>query len=156
MTGPHIFLPTFGEVHSKESSRFITSPSPTPVLGKREFCDSDETSIHVLNKESQSWRPFPDQLPEVIQPEGLSLERKKYLYEKIREYVRPDCSNLVCPDPNYTSTSSNTTSSLPGSSTSSTIPSLSTSHTTSTLTSSIISSSTLPIPASKRRCHRNN
>lgn len=35
----------------------------------------------------------------VLQPEGLSDERKKYLFNEVREFVAEQYRDLVCPDP---------------------------------------------------------
>ena len=44
-----------------------------------------------------NWKPTATQLPPIIQPPGLSQERKQYLFEKIREFCPPHCHDLVCP-----------------------------------------------------------
>ena len=46
-----------------------------------------------------NWRPQADNLPPIILPSGLSLERRQYLFDKIREFCPPHCQDLVCPDP---------------------------------------------------------
>ena len=46
-----------------------------------------------------AWTPSPTDKPPSIAPQGLSLERQKYLFDKIREYCREDVRDLVCPDP---------------------------------------------------------
>ena len=46
------------------------------------------------------WLPSPEDKPPSIIPAGLSLERRQYLYDKIREYCREDSRDLVCPLPN--------------------------------------------------------
>ena len=38
-------------------------------------------------------------LPPVIQPEGLSEDRKTYLYEQIREFCKDETKDVVCPSP---------------------------------------------------------
>ena len=45
------------------------------------------------------WSPSPVDKPPSVLPAGLSLERRRYLYEKIREYCREDVRDLVCPVP---------------------------------------------------------
>lgn len=37
--------------------------------------------------------------PDPIIPAGLSIQRKKYLYEKIRPYCRDEHKDLLCPKP---------------------------------------------------------
>ena len=46
-----------------------------------------------------SWTPDATDLPPIIQPTGLSLERRQYLFEKILEFCREDTRDLVCPNP---------------------------------------------------------
>ena len=46
-----------------------------------------------------AWIPSPSDKPPPVTPQGLSLERQKYLLERIREYCRDDTKDLVCPDP---------------------------------------------------------
>ena len=45
------------------------------------------------------WSPYARDKPPPTPPPGLSLERKKYLFDKIREYCREDTRDLVCPQP---------------------------------------------------------
>ena len=49
-----------------------------------------------------AWRPSVVDKPPSITPQGLSYERRKYLYKKIREYCRDDVRDIVCPDPDST------------------------------------------------------
>ena len=46
-----------------------------------------------------AWRPSVVDKPPSITPQGLSYERRKYLYKKIREYCRDDVRDIICPDP---------------------------------------------------------
>ena len=39
---------------------------------------------------------------EVLKAGGLSVERKKYLYKEIRQYVFPDCQDDLRPSPSPT------------------------------------------------------
>ena len=48
---------------------------------------------------NDSWQPYPHQLPAVVMPNGLSSERKQYLYEKIREFCPDEKKDTVCPKP---------------------------------------------------------
>ena len=45
------------------------------------------------------WSPSLTQKPPSITPASLSLERRKYLYEKLREYCREDVKDHMCPNP---------------------------------------------------------
>ena len=45
------------------------------------------------------WIPSAVDKPPPITPQGLSLERQTYLYEKIREYCHEETRDMVCPAP---------------------------------------------------------
>ena len=49
---------------------------------------------------------FPDILPEVVQPRGLTAERQWYLYEKIREFCPGASKDKTCPLPSVPKPSS--------------------------------------------------
>ena len=57
---------------------------------------ADEEKWHLLRG---VWLPSPVEKPPSITSAGLSLERCKYLYDKIREYCREDVQDVVCPNP---------------------------------------------------------
>ena len=59
----------------------------------REFSDSSEKVITLYTNTSYSG------FSEVITPPGLSLQRKWYLHDKIREFCSQETSDLVCPKP---------------------------------------------------------
>ena len=65
----------------------------------KESVSSPERAIKMLR--SDSWSPSKDTLPPVIPPQGLSQERKQYLFEKIREFCPEGCKDLVCPEYMY-------------------------------------------------------
>ncbi len=78
--------------------------TPGKVLVRKET-DGEADTLQVLTKAHLLWSPSPDTLPDEIIPPGLSLERKRYLYEKIREFVPEESRDIVCPNPNTTPTS---------------------------------------------------
>ena len=59
--------------------------------------DDVERCIQLLK--DPAWRPTASNLPPVIIPQGLSLERQWYLYDKIREFCSDETKDLVCPKP---------------------------------------------------------
>ena len=61
--------------------------------------DEDNPERKVVLLKDVSWQPEPSDLPGVVTPEGLSLTRQWYLYNKIREYCSPEVQDLVCPMP---------------------------------------------------------
>ena len=73
----------------------FTSHSPGAVFVKK-ASGGDEKAIQLLK--DPTWKPSYHNLPDLVIPQGLSVERQWYLYEKIREYVT-DGKDLVCPKP---------------------------------------------------------
>ena len=74
--------------HFKFSS---TSPGEVVV---REFNDSTETTLKLTSDTS-----LASEFPDVIKPPGLSLQRRWYLHDKIRDFCPPETKDLVCPKP---------------------------------------------------------
>ncbi len=77
----------------------FTSDKPGQVL-TRKTSDGVETTLHVLNKANLGWKPSPDTMPAAIQPDGLSRERQRYLFDKIREFCPEESRDITCPYPN--------------------------------------------------------
>ena len=63
----------------------------------KELTDSPGTAISLLVKDN--WNPAPHLLPPIIHPPGLSLERKWYLYDKIRPFCEEQYQDITCPFP---------------------------------------------------------
>ena len=74
----------------------FTDAKPGVALVK-DSVNSPEREISLIK--DSSWKPKADKLPPVIPPPDLSLEKRQYLFEKIREFCPPHCQDLVCPDP---------------------------------------------------------
>ena len=74
----------------------FTHLKPGTVIVK-DSVTSPEREINLL--QDRSWKPTKSDLPSIITPPGLSLERQQYLFEKIREFCPPDSRDLVCPEP---------------------------------------------------------
>ena len=73
----------------------FTSSSPGAVFVKKASGDV-EKEISLLK--DPSWQPSCHDLPDVVTPLGLSLERQWYLHDKIREFCSSS-KDLVCPKP---------------------------------------------------------
>ena len=54
-----------------------------PGVVVRELVDSPTFTLDLLD--DKYWTPSADDLPSRIVPKGLSIERRSYLYQKIRE-----------------------------------------------------------------------
>ncbi len=72
------------------------SASPGCIFVK-ERAGSTEVKRNILKV--KSWKPTADQLPPVLPPSGLSLQRQWYLYEKIREFCPDHLKDTTCPRP---------------------------------------------------------
>ena len=67
------------------------------VVHLRFYSNSPEEKQHLVK--DQSWKPDASDIPPIISPTGMSLERRQYPFEKIREFCREGTKDLVCPDP---------------------------------------------------------
>ena len=56
-----------------------------------------EMKINILR--DSNWKLSINTMPPVIKPQGLSLERQWYLYNKIREFCADEAKDVVCPLP---------------------------------------------------------
>ena len=82
------------------------------------YSDSEEIKLDM--RLDPLWEPNISDLPPLVQPRGLSLERQLYLYEKICPFCTERSMDLTCPIPSYLQES---TTSVPASTTSHTISS---------------------------------
>lgn len=74
----------------------FTADAPGCVFVKNST-DGVERKVNLLK--DKLWKPSAADLPTMIIPPGLSLERKWYLYNKIREFCPERTKDLVCPLP---------------------------------------------------------
>ena len=88
----------------------IDGSRPGAVSIKLE-CDAAEESISLLI--DPLWAPSKEDLPLLIPPSGLSLERQWYVYKTISEFCPPEVRDTVCPKPTSPSSSSSTTLAIP-------------------------------------------
>ncbi len=100
--------------------------------------------FNVLSKQYVHWQPSPNDLPEKVQPPGLSRDRQQYLFEKIREYCPEEVRDTVCPNPELTPAAALNESVTLSQSSCSSPPS----------SQSYLSPSPSPTPPSKRLRHR--
>ena len=85
-------------IKSMSHFRFTShKPGTVCVCTSSAAIRNDERKIDILN--DSSWRPLSSDLPSLVHPEGLSLTRQWYLYNKIREFCPSEVQDLVCPLP---------------------------------------------------------
>ena len=68
---------------------------PRVVFLKKTATTEEETRCLLWDV----WSPSPADRPPLITSTGFSLERRKYLFAKIRECCHEDSKDAVCPDP---------------------------------------------------------
>ena len=75
----------------------FSSDSPGYVHVKNSTDAKTEQKIKLVK--DVSWRPQMSSLPDEIVPDGLSVKRQWYLYEKVREFCPAEYRDVVCPLP---------------------------------------------------------
>ncbi|XP_022777507.1 uncharacterized protein LOC111318922 [Stylophora pistillata] len=65
----------------------------------KEFTTSPEQSRTLLKNSDLAILPPASMLPPMINPEGLSQDRKQYLFHEIRRFCKPGTEDLVAPPP---------------------------------------------------------
>ena len=81
----------------KQYQHFIFSATHPGVVTLKEHSNSSEETFTMLD--SGSWSPVASELPPLIKPSGLPLERQWYLHKQIRPYCREGTEDLTCPKP---------------------------------------------------------
>ena len=91
------FMPSFKTFPGiKKIGHFrFPSTSPGTVLIRTTLADQEEVKQLLLPGGLDRLHATPPVLP----PPGLSEERQRYLYNSIREFVRQDKRDIVCPAP---------------------------------------------------------
>ncbi|XP_060807122.1 uncharacterized protein LOC106142669 [Amyelois transitella] len=79
----------------KSFSHFKTESTSIGLLQCTKNCSGEGHSTHVVFTENK----FGDSMPTEIEPQGLSSERQKYLFEKIRPFVLAHSQDILCPQP---------------------------------------------------------
>ena len=67
---------------------------PATVFCKQ-YRDSEEKAVNLLRK--RNFLPEPGQLPDIVNPQGISRERADYLFKEIQEFFHDGTENLVPP-----------------------------------------------------------
>lgn len=81
----------------KKYHHFRLSKDNPGIVYCKEFASSNEKSVKLLRNACDV--PATDALPVRIAPQGLTKERKNYLYKEIRQFCKPGTENLVAPRP---------------------------------------------------------
>ena len=99
-----IIVPVFDwatsqSVFQENATHFRFTKDDPGVVFCKEFITSTEKKIQLWK--DKNVLP-PSDIPPQIQPEGLSAERKRYLFHDIRQYCKPGMEDLVAPGPDKT------------------------------------------------------
>ena len=89
--------PHFRKVPQLKTYHHITISCEAPGVARLKLAaDSEEEQLELLRDE---WTPAATELPPVLPPPGLTLERQRYLYHHIRDYCTESTKDTVCPRP---------------------------------------------------------
>lgn len=80
----------------KKHHQFVFSDSHPGSVVCKEYCDSQGTAHKLLKTD---WVTSHTDLPDIIEPSGLSIERQWYLFEKIRPFCEEAYQDICCPQP---------------------------------------------------------
>ena len=90
------------------SSQFKTIPSITKYhhfkvschnLGVVELKEFTHSSMEIVDIKKPGISIDLQEMPEVILPPGIPIDRQKYLYEQIRMFCEPEYAGITCPQP---------------------------------------------------------
>ena len=88
--GQYFKFPNIKKIH-----HFRFSKENPGMVYYKEFVTSPEQSFMLLKNNAI----LPPTLPDVINPDGLTVERKNYLYREIRQFCKPGTEDIVAPAP---------------------------------------------------------
>ena len=77
---------------------FDISQSDICEVTVRDISDSNNVQSQTIITKDKSSK-YIGNFPTEIQPNGLSLERKSYLYKELRKFCRPEDADLTAPKP---------------------------------------------------------
>ncbi len=90
------FAPIFKKLPEiKMTHHFHMSSSKPGVVVAKRHSDSSDEKEHEILKEGVLLDEH--EMPSVIEPQGLSLQRQWYLFEKIREFCPVADQDVTCP-----------------------------------------------------------
>ena len=73
---------------------YFKTPGKCALFGK-EYWNSEERAINTLQNAANL--PEPGELPQIVNPKGMSRERREDLYKEFREFCRTGTEDLVTP-----------------------------------------------------------
>ena len=69
------------------------------IVYVRKSWNSSETKVDILKQGVRLTNVKRARTPSILPPAGLTPERKKYLYEQIRQFVNEEYQDITCPEP---------------------------------------------------------
>ena len=83
----------------RKLQHFTFSSSQKGQVTVKDKCNGEGKTVNILKQGITVEQVERARLPKIIQPAGMTNERKKYLYQKIREHVWPEFQDITCPPP---------------------------------------------------------
>jgi hypothetical protein len=81
----------------RKYQQFQFDASRPGIVVARKGCGQPDEEFHILKNPEHRFASVVR--PPVVQPGGLSSERARYLFKKVRPYVRPCHQDSTCPRP---------------------------------------------------------
>ena len=89
------FMPYLKKVTGIKKLHHLRFKSASPgCVFVKERAGSEEVKRCFLKKDTTDWKQESDELPPVLPPAGLSLQRQWYLHDKIREFCPDNLKKL--------------------------------------------------------------
>ena len=63
----------------------------------KESLESNEITFDLKKRGVNTQNILNNNVPPILNPGGLSLERKKYLYNNVRKFINPQYQDQECP-----------------------------------------------------------
>ena len=95
LMGGHLSCSQLPQSPTAEDIHHITISCEAPGVTRLKLAaDTEEEQLQLLRDE---WKPAATELPPVLPPPGLTLERQRYLYHHIWDYCTESTKDTVCP-----------------------------------------------------------
>ena len=98
----------------KKYHHFLFDSSDPGVVTMKVHSDSAEEKFNLLK---HPWSPHLSELPNIVPPKSLSIERQWYLYEHIRTFCSDSAKDITCPLPSVPRPGSRSGTPIPSQST---------------------------------------
>lgn len=84
----------------RQYQHFRFSKDSPGIVFTREKCDSPESEHTLFKRGEKACNFHQSHLPPILPPAGLSHDRAQYLHKEIRQFVKAQYRDELCPSPN--------------------------------------------------------